>query len=260
MIIAIIVLLAVIALIIIILSISFKNGEIALLECFNNFNTAVFGLRGKGKDVIFNKVINARNRTCYANIPYNRELCIEKTLNDFSVSPNTFEDIMNDDIKIIPKTLKEETDYYISDAGNLLPAQKNAELVKKYPGFPAFYSLSRHLYNMNIHYNTQALNRVWILLREQTGRWIKAEQTTSFCFFWLVTKFTIYDREASALSEMRPFKANLLNSQAKALRSDFEAKHGSIKQYRIIQLKKHIYYDSRWFHWKIFGHKSPDTI
>lgn len=257
---AIIAILAIIAIVLLYLTIMFKKGEIALLECFNNFNCAVFGLRGKGKDIIFNKVINCRNVNCYATIPYNKELCTEKTLEEFSVSPNTFENIMSGDIKIIPKTLKEETDLYISDAGNLLPAQNSAQLVKKYPGFPAFYSLSRHLYNMNIHYNTQYLNRVWNLLREQTGRFIMAEKTSSFLGIFLITSFTIYDREQSALSQLKPFKAGIFNTDAKALKSDFEAKHGSVESFKIIQLKKHIYYDSRFFHKRIFGYNSPDTI
>lgn len=241
------------------LLIIFSQGKRALLDCFLNFNTCVFGLRGKGKDILFNKVINIRNTPCYATIPYNKELCIETTLENFSVSPNTFESIVNDDITIIKKTLKENTDLYISDAGNLLPAQNNAQLVKKYPGFPAFYSLSRHLYNMNIHYNTQDLNRVWNLLREQTGRWIKAVKTVKIgCF--LITSFIVYDREASAASEMLPFKTSIFNKEAKALKMDFEAKHGQIRAYKTIQLAKHIYYDSRWFHYRLFGYKSPDTI
>lgn len=251
--------LAIFVILVINAAIQFARGKAAILECFENFNTCVFGLRGKGKDIIFNKGINARNVPCYATIPYNKELCIEAQLEQFSVAPNTFESIVNDDIKIIPKTLKENTDLYISDAGNLLPAQNSAQLVKKYPGFPAFYSLSRHLYNMNIHYNTQYLNRVWNLLREQTGRWIKAVKTTKIGPF-LITSFIIYDREASAASEMQPFKTSIFNKEAKALKMDFEAKHGNIQAYKIIQLTKNIFYDSRYFHYKLFGYKSPDTI
>ena len=250
---------AILVIILIHYCIEFSRGKAALLECFENFNTCVFGLRGKGKDIIFNKIINARNEPCYATIPYNEELCIETTLNKFSVSPNTFESIVDDNITIIKKELKENTDLYISDAGNLLPAQNSPKLVKKYPGFPAFYSLSRHLYNMNIHYNTQDLNRVWNLLREQTGRWVKAVKTSSIGPF-LITSFIVYDRRASAESEMLPFKTSIFNSEAKALKMDFEAKHGSVKAYRIIQLKSHIYYDSRYFHYKMFGYKSPDSV
>lgn len=238
----------------------FHCGTKALIEAFENDNVIVFGKKGKGKDLIFNKTINSRNVPCYANIPYNKELCIEKDLSELSIYPNTFENIMDNNIVIIPKTNKEETDYYISDAGNYLPAQNSAQLVKKYPSFPAYYSLSRHLYKSNVHSNTQELSRIWNLLREQAGRFIKAEKTSCIFGKLLITTFIIYDTYTSAASEMKPFKQHLLNGEQKALKSDFEAKHGQIKRYRIIQLTDHVYYDTRAFHKKIFGYNSPDTI
>ena len=241
--------------------VKFKQGEAALIEAFSDNNVLVFGAKGKGKDMIFNKTINIRDMPCYANIPYNKLLCTEKEISELSIAPNTFENIMNNDIKVIPKTNKECTDYYISDAGNYLPAQYSAQLVKKYPSLPSYYSLSRHLYNSNIHANTQDLGRVWNLLREQASIFIKAEKTTKHLFgYALVTTFIVYDRYESAASEIRPFKTHFLNSEAKALKIDFEAKHGRVERFKIVQLKKNIHYDSRAFHRKIFGYNSPDTI
>lgn len=237
----------------------FIKGRDALIEAFENFNCCVFGLRGKGKDCIFNKVINAREQPCYATIPYNKDYCVQEQLEHFSVSPNTQEDIVSGNVKIIPKSLKENTDLYISDAGNYLPAQDCASLLKKYPGFPAFYSFSRHLYNMNIHHNTQEIGRVWNILREQTGRWIMAEKTTCLFKTFLITSFIIYDKEESAVLNMRPFKTSLFNKDARALKIDFEAKHGQIKRYKIIQLTKNMHYDSRWAHEMFFGYKSPTS-
>ena len=238
----------------------FNEGKKALIEAFENDNVIVFGKKGKGKDLIFNKTINARNRPAYANIPYNKLLCVEKDLSELSVAPNTFENIMDHNVVQIPKTLKEETDYYISDAGNYLPAQNSAQLVKKYPSFPTYYSLSRHLYKSNVHANTQELSRIWNLLREQAGRFIKAEKTVCLFGKFLITTFIVYDTYQSAASEIKPFKQHLLNGEQKALKSDFEAKHGLVKRYRIMQLTNHVYYDTRAFHKIIFGYNSPDTI
>lgn len=257
---AILVVFIILCIIILYYAYKFHCGTQALIDLFENDNVIVFGKKGKGKDLIFNKVINARDNPCYANIPYNKELCVEKDLSELSIAPNTFENIMENKIVIIPKTLKEETDYYISDAGNYLPAQYSAQLVKKYPSFPAYYSLSRHLYKSNVHSNTQELTRIWNLLREQAGKFVKAEKTVCLFKKILITKFITYDRYESAASEMRPFKQHLLNSEQKALKADFEAKHGQIKAYMIIQLASHVYYDTRAFHKKIFGYNSPDTI
>lgn len=238
----------------------FNEGKKVLIDTFSNDNVIVFGAKGKGKDLIFNKTINARNRPYYANIPYNKLLGVVKDLSELSVAPNTFQNIMDGNIVQIQKTLNEETDYYISDAGNYLPAQYSAQLVKKYPSLPTFYSLSRHLYKMNIHANTQDLTRIWNLLREQADKFIKAEKTVCVFGIFLITTYIYYDRYESAASEIRPFKQRLLNKEQKALKSDFEAKHGVVKRFRIMQLTKHVYYDTRAFHKIIFGYNSPDTI
>ena len=63
-----------------------------LVKYFELGNVIVFGKKRKGKDLLFNKVINARKRIYYANMPYNRngynqlemrELNINTTYNDF---------------------------------------------------------------------------------------------------------------------------------------------------------------------------------
>lgn len=242
-------------------AIKFYLGKKALVECFSSANCLVFGIKGAGKDLIFNKVINARNKNCYANIPYNKELCTVREISDFSVSPNTYISFLENDVKVIDKINKEECDYYISDGGIFLPSQYSQDLVKRYPSFPIYYALNRHLTNSNIHINTQYLGRVWDKLREQAGFYIKAVKTQRI-LGCLITSFIIYDSYTSASSQMRPYKITglITHSESRANKEDFESKHGMVKEYKIIQRIKNVHYDSRWGHKMVYGYNSPDTI
>jgi hypothetical protein len=259
-----------------ILAVKFYKGKVALVNCFTDANCIVFGLKGAGKDLLYNKVINSRNVNCYANIPYNKELCTVKDIQDFSVSPNTFENILNNDIKIVPKINKECCDMYISDGGIFMPSQYSNQLIKNYPSLPIYYALSRHLTNSNIHINSQYLGRVWDKLREQAGYFIRAVKTTRLAIKvkdgkdkdskklvgFLITDFIVYDNYASAMAQLQPFDNKRLFSGAEgaATKAEFVAKHGNIKSYKVIQRISSVYYDSRYFHYLIYGYKSPDSM
>ena len=84
----------------------------------------------------------------------------------------------------------------------MLPSQYDTKLYKSYPSFPIFYALSRHLYNSNIHCNTQNLSRVWKALREQADFYIKCiEVKKPFIlglFGFLRIDFICYDKYESA--------------------------------------------------------------
>lgn len=262
MIIKIIILIAsiILAVFVLIWALRFKKGAKLLRWAFENENVIVYGLKGAGKDLIFNKVINYRNEPAYANIQYNKNLCVIKDIKDFSIEPNTFENFINQDIKVVKKLNKEKCDFYISDAGNYLPSQYNANLNKKYPSFPAYYAFVRHLTNSNIHMNTQKLSRPWDKLREHAGYFIRAVGTTKL-FNLLITEFVFYDRYDSAASQLNPYESTGLikHNESRANEEDFKAKHGRVERYYICQKIKHVYYDSRWAHRLIYGYNSPDT-
>lgn len=274
--------------------IRFYLGAKALAQTFEDGNVITYGKKGSGKDIIFNKVMNIRKQPCYANIPFNKEYCVERDIKEFSVEPNTFEDILENKIKVIKKNNKEHCDYYISDGGIFLPSQYSNRLIKDYPSLPIYYALSRHLTNSNIHINTQYLGRVWDKLREQSAYYVRAIKTNKFLIFnnkgedtelkginkaihkfvrsckqyitkhfgFLVTEFIVYDNYTSAMSELRPYKATGLvtHSESRANREDFEAKHGSVKRYFIAQYVRHVYYDTRHFHRRFYGYNSPDSV
>ena len=238
----------------------FTDGKKLLCDTFNEGNVICFGKKGKGKDMIFNKVINARGVNCYSNIQFNKELCTIKSIKDFSVEPNTYIDLLENNVTIVKKTNKEQTDFYISDGGIFLPSQYSNNLCKLYPSLPIYYALSRHLTNSNIHINTQYLGRVWDKLREQADRYIKADGTK--CIFgFLVTKFIYYEKYESALSQVLPYESTGLfkSNESRAEEEKHLATYGTIKVGYIIQHKSRIYYDSRYFHKVMYGRVSPSS-
>lgn len=238
----------------------FSDGKKLLISAFEEGNVIVFGKKGKGKDCCYNKVIDARDKPCYSNIQFNKKLCTIMPIKKLSVEPNTYIDLLEGNVKQINKDLKEDTDYYISDGGILLPSQYSNNLCKMYPSLPIFYALSRHLTNSNIHINTQYLARVWDKLREQADRFIRADGTKNV-FGFLITKFTYYEKYDTALSGIEPYKSTGLfkSSESRAEEEKHLADYGEIKTGYIIQHKSKIHYDSRYYHKVFYGRVSPSS-
>lgn len=254
------VIIALAVIIFIVKEIKYKLDLKFIVDKFQNGNCIVFGKKGKGKDLLFNAVINKRNVLAYSNIQYNKDLINIKPIKDFSVEPNTYLNMLNGNIEFIPKKIKENTDFYISDGGIYLPSQYSQQLIKLYPSLPIFYATSRHLGNMNIHINTQYLGRIWDKLREQADSYFKCVETVRHGNN-LITTIIYYDTYKSAMAELLPFKQDLFNSsEVKASYKDFEAKNGTVKQLKIKQKIKNVNYDTRYFHKVFYNKRAPNTI
>lgn len=254
-----IILAVIVVIILAVLFFAFKlwKGKKFVLRQFERCNCIVFGKKGTGKDLLFNLAINGRKKPCYANIPYNNKYCEVKQIKDFSVSPNTYENFLNDDIKIIDKTLEENKDFYISDGGIVLPSQYQGQLVKNYPSLPIFYALSRHLTNSNVHINTQNLGRVWDKLREQADGYFKTTKSVKFAGL-IFTRFVYYDEYESAKANLLPYKRRIFaKAESIANIEEFEAVHGRVEQFIICQRIKSLKYDTRVYHNIIYGVFAP---
>ena len=228
--------------------ISTKNR---IVREFKHCNVIVFGKKGNGKDLLFQKVINSRKDTYFSNISYGGDYN-NISLNQISVSPNTYETFINNKITKIDKNdLMENKDIYISDAGVYLPSQYDTKLYKSFPSLPIFYALSRHLYNNNVHVNTQNLSRVWKALREQADYYIKCRGVLNLGFGLLI-KTTEYEKYESALNSVEPIKALLFNKINKADIQQYVATNGFIKKGFVFIFKKQINYDTRAFSKIIF--------
>ena len=204
---------------------------------------------------IYQLVIKKREDEYYSNIDYGYKYN-HINIADITVSPNTFESLISGYISQIQKKENmEKKDIYISDAGIYLPSQYDTLLSKKYPSFPVYYALSRHLYNQSIHCNIQALNRLWLKIREQADHYIKCRRVIRLPFCCLI-KIRYYSNYESALTDKQPmYKVGITNKYNRALIKEHEAIHGKIVNKICFVWKKHIKYDTRHFHNLIFGKK-----
>lgn len=241
-------------------AIKLKADKYFILNAFNNNNVIVYGKKGCGKDLVFNYVINKRKRKCKSNIQFNEKYCTVAPINSLELDGINFERLIDDNVIPVKKTLEEKVDYYLSDGGIYLPSQYTSYLDKQYKSLPITYALSRHLAEMNIHINTQALIRPWNKLREQADTYIRCVKTIKLPFF-LLTKMYAYDKYESANSNLLPFKAGGLSSkQKKALKEQFKATNGLIRTCYILQRKRNIKYDTRALHKVIYGRPAPTKV
>jgi hypothetical protein len=231
-----------------------------MVKQFERNNVVVFGKKGAGKDMLFQQIINARNKFHYSNISYGKKT-LPIVMNDISLWPNTYENMINGQIEKIKPNLNERYDIYISDAGVMLPSQYDWLLHKKYPSLPLLYALQRHLYASNMHVNVQSLGRVWKPIRELADGYIQCERV-----IWLgpiyIQFVTYYDRYNSAEQSLLPMKRRIINGMSDAIADQYIATNGLIKPMYLIGTKKRIKYDTRYFRNVFFlkptGH--PDAI
>lgn len=231
-----------------------KNARF-IADKFKAGNVIVFGQKGKGKDLIFQKVIRLRKSRYYSNIDYGYNYN-SINLAELELGNNTYENFIAGNVELIEKNEHlEGADIYISDAGIYLPSQYHYLLDKKYKSLPIFYALSRHLYANNVHVNTQALNRVWDKLREQADSYFKALRTFKFCGL-LFTKVRYYETYETASENRAPMRRRMLNKYSKAISDEYQAYNGLVFDMWIVQLCRNVKYDSRHFHRVLFGHEA----
>lgn len=225
----------------------FKNHLVNrnLLWNFKHCNVIVAGKKGSGKDLLFQGIIHKRKDYYYSNISYGGKHKIV-TLEDVSVKPNSYLNMVKNDIVKSPHKFKEGKDIYISDIGNFLPSYMDSKLYQLFPSMPIFYSLSRHLYNSNVHCNTQNIERGWKALREQADFYVVVKRTYKI-FGLLITKYYSYDRYESAKQNLLPIKTRLINKYSKAQVDLYNAQNGEIRKGYFFQRKRKIEYNTRAF-------------
>lgn len=205
-----------------------------LVNEFSRCNVIVFGKKGTGKDLIFAHVISLRGGFHYANMRYNDDTDVI-TLDRVSVGRNSYDNVINDNVRKIPPAFEFGCDIYISDGGIYLPSQYNGELNNKYKSMPLFYALSRQLYRNNIHVNVQALGRVWDKLREQADSYLRCREVIDKDKY-LYVRLISYEEYNAASRNLLPCRD-----------SQYRATNGDIKE-RLIRIpKKELQYDTYYF-------------
>jgi len=218
---------------------------------FTRCNVIVAGKKGSGKDLLFQAMINARKKPYYANISYGGKYR-HVGLREISLSPNTPQDFIKDNITMIERCFTEDTDIYISDGGIYLPSYLDSVLYKQFPSLPIFYPLSRHISHSNIHVNVQNFGRVWKALREQADAFVYVKKTLSLPGFLLI-RATWYDKYESAEARLEPVRNRIFNKYSKAETDIYKASNGDIRQGWFIMRKASVKYDTRAFEKVLYG-------
>ena len=232
-----------------------------LVSRFKLGNCIVAGHKGSGKDLLFSYVINRRKKEGhYSNVRYNDKTEI-KQVSEFNINPNTYHNFLHNKVLTVQKTLDEEKDYYLSDAGLYLPSTYQADLCKLYPSLPLFYATQRHLLNSNFHTNVQNLPRLWDKLREQADYYFYCCQSIRIGKRTFIQKIRYYDRYESASQNVLPFKVDALlflkDKRQLALKRQFDAQNGEVKYLYIVNRLPKGHYDTRHFHKLIYGEPAP---
>lgn len=218
---------------------------------FERSNVVVDGHKGKGKDLVFQYVVNKRKAPYYANIGYGGDY-ENIDPREISVSPNTYENFINGDVHIVGRKFVERKDVYISDGGIYFPSYADSILHKTYKSLPLYYPMSRHLADHNVHVNIQNLERLWKPIREQADFFVHVRGRLILPFVILVHANT-YDKYQSALQCLDPVKPRLMNKFSKAETDVYKASNGEIKTGWLVVWKKSIKYDTRAFEKIIYG-------
>ena len=213
-----------------------------LMNAFDNYDCAVYGFRGAGKDLIFAHVINLKGGKHYSNIYYNADTEV-RDIKDLHVGGNEYPDFIAGNIKQFEPNFEENYHFFISDAGVYLGCQYNKELNAEYGELPIHLALRRHLYNSHVHTNSQALNRPWDKIREQQGCFIHALGTVD-CGDVLIVKAISYTKYESALECMPPTGG--VGRMDKPDKHHI-MKHGEILEHKFLIPVKSLTYDTRHF-------------
>lgn len=239
-------------------------------KMFRKGNVSVSGLRGRGKDMLIANVIARDDRPYISNVNYN---CRKNTWLPLDMKKldilNSYRNFIYGNINAYKYPYPESVDIYISDVGVYFPSQYNGELNKEFKQFPAFMALSRQIADCNVHINSQALNRPWDKLREQSDMYIvcnachysgrlKRFKRSRFFGRFVLQRITVYTQYEAAQAAVEPYEhikspATLSSkvraeykARDKAAFRQFREDHGSIRRYWLFYRNKSDY-DTRYF-------------
>ena len=240
----------IVGLVVLIQFLMYQFKRMKLLKRFDKGNVIVFGNKGKGKDLVFQKVIKWRKKDYFSNLDYGKGFR-PISLSEIDVN-NDFNNFIKEKINQTEKRPDMEgVDIYISDSGIYLPSQFDTTLHKTYKGLPIYYALSRQLYANNVHTNVQNLEREWKALREMGDTYIWCRNTIKI-FGYLVTECYIYEKYETALNRTLPLATNIFDKDDNLSKKQFDATNGSIEKILIFNRIKSLDYDTRAFSKKIF--------
>lgn len=222
-----------------------------ILKLFRSGNVCVFGLRGRGKDLLMSNACVRRGLPYVCNTDYGGDH-IPLAMKEFDCGENTYDNFLLGDVKPYSYPYDDGVDIYISDAGVYFPAQYTNELNRKYGYFSTFMALSRHLGECNVHFNVQNLNRVWDKIREQSDIYICCNWSKVLFGRFVIQKVTIYEQYDSAVMRVPPYRPPKIRMnedrrlQIQMAKQNYRIAHGEIKS-RVLFYRNKSNYDTRVF-------------
>jgi hypothetical protein len=229
-------------------------------------NVIVHGGRGKGKGLLFDYALDNIG-PAIVNVPYGKHEVIDPKTYFGSIAPNTALSFLQGKITKVNKHHDWEGKPYALDDGALFfPNYNDNEIKRLYPNITLMLPIQRHLYGTYTIINAQNIERLFKPLRElQDDGYIKALKTWGKGYIWnrlpvlrhyFVTFWRYHEQLDCAINNTLPFgKLGLINSATgplmtstpEAIKKQYEATNGVIKDGFIVRKKKHIKYDTRYF-------------
>lgn len=220
-----------------------------IIRIFEDGNTCVTGLKGRGKDMLFANVTYRRKKPYISNVDYGGYR-MPLRLDLIDCGGNTYRNFIDGNVKHYEFPYADGTDVYISDVGVYFPSQYNNQLDKEYANVPIYSALSRQLGCSNIHINVQNLNRAWLKLREMSDSFILCRRCIYFLGF-VFQQVTIYDNHDSCQARRKPFRApftlsSKMRDTIKLQKLNYDAQYGYIRN-GILLYRNKSKYDTRIF-------------
>ena len=230
-------------------------GMRSLIKLFENGNVMVTGVKGSGKDVLFGNVIARIGRPYISNCDFTHDdKFIPLDFKKLDVGKNNYRNFIHSDIRKYIYPYADGYHIWISDAGNYLPSHYCSQLDKEFPYLPTLFSLIRQLGDCQIHTNTQAYERVWNKLREQSSdHFIRCDKCIVLFGKIVIATYYYYDKASSCEARVKPCRITLpllankdQRLQVAMYRDKFYNQYGTVKKkfYICWNRSKH---DSRFF-------------
>lgn len=232
-----------------------------IIRCFSEGSTLTCGMRRRGKDMLFNFVVNARKKPYISNVCYSDKL--ERIPFNpgfqFNLNGNTCHNFIMGNIKPYEYPYPDGIDYYISDAGVFFPSQECNVLNKAYPSFPLFQAISAQLGGTVQHWNVQNANRLWDKAREQCDHYFYVLKCRVNKFTKIVKlRLRYYDNLDSCVARRKPMKRRW--GRLGSIEYDkFTANYGTIKEF-LIFFRLPYKYDDRIFKTYLKGDSSYEKF
>lgn len=211
-------------------------------KMFKDLSIVVCGKRGKGKDTLMSFVAYGQEHN--SNVPLqdytNMILMKDLMIPDFTrkvITTNSNLDLNYLDYK------KFNNITFISDSQLYFPNYEDSALKKEYPYLANTYQVWRHLFDAGLHFNTQNLSRLWIILREQIEDCIMCLGCVWLPFYCLM-KVRYYESAEDCIKKLRPIKSGLFKSSAQKVE---ESNRNEIYEMWLLIPRRYINHDSRYF-------------